>query len=128
MQPKNTGQKCRINRSGSAHHRLAWIHPFWDGNGRATRLHTQYALDKVLDTHGLWSVSRGFARKVDEYKGHLQASDSTRQGDTDGRGHLSTKSHSLRVRPITGFLVCFRNNYRLTIKLLTNSQTIWLYD
>ena len=81
-----------IRNAGSAHHRLAWIHPFWDGNGRTTRLHTQYALDKVLGTHGLWSVSRGFARNVDKYKGHLQACDSTRQVDTDGRGYLSTKA------------------------------------
>ena len=38
------------------------------------------------------SVSRGFARNVDKYKGHLQACDSTRQVDTDGRGYLSTKA------------------------------------
>ena len=37
----------------------------------------------------LWSISRGLARNVDEYKARLMAADSPRKGDPDGRGNLS---------------------------------------
>jgi hypothetical protein len=43
---------------------------------------------------GLWSVSRGLARRRDKYYEHyerLDAADAPRQGDLDGRGNLSDK-------------------------------------
>jgi Fic family protein len=40
---------------------------------------------------GLWSVSRGLARRRDEYYERLDAADAPRQGDLDGRGNLSEK-------------------------------------
>jgi len=70
-----------------AHHRMAWVHPFLDGNGRATRLQTHCALWPL--TGGLWSVNRGFARKRDEYYGRLASADAARRGDLDGRGNLT---------------------------------------
>lgn len=74
----------------AAHHRLLWIHPFLDGNGRVTRLMAVLALKAAgIDGVGLWSPARGLARKVDDYKGLLQEADSQRQGDYDGRGNLS---------------------------------------
>ena len=75
--------------AASAHQRMAWIHPFIDGNGRATRLQTHCALWPI--SHGLWSVSRGLARNRDDYYEHLDAADAPRQGDLDGRGNLSEK-------------------------------------
>jgi hypothetical protein len=45
-----------------SHHRLLWIHPFPDGNGRAARLHTHLVLGSLGLTHGLWSPLRGMAR------------------------------------------------------------------
>jgi Fic family protein len=72
-----------------AHHRFTWIHPFLDGNGRVSRLQTQLAL--LLITRGLWSVNRGLARNVDQYRQSLAYADSPRQGDLDGRGNLSEK-------------------------------------
>ncbi len=72
-----------------AHHRLAWVHPFLDGNGRACRLHTHGVLRGV--TGGLWSVNRGFARQRDVYYRHLSEADMARQGDLDGRGNLSER-------------------------------------
>ncbi|MFD4836507.1 Fic family protein [Achromobacter sp. NPDC058515] len=72
-----------------AHHRMAWLHPFVDGNGRATRLQTHAAMWPI--TRGLWSVNRGLARGVEEYYGHLAAADAPRQGDLDGRGNLTQK-------------------------------------
>lgn len=72
-----------------AHHRLAWVHPFLDGNGRACRLQTHVVLRGL--TGGLWSVNRGFARQRDRYYRHLSEADMARQGDLDGRGNLSER-------------------------------------
>ena len=72
-----------------AHHRMAWVHPFADGNGRATRLQTHAALWTL--SCGLWSANRGLARRRDEYYVHLSEADMARQGDLDGRGNLSEK-------------------------------------
>ncbi len=70
-----------------AHQRLAWVHPFIDGNGRAARLVTHAALYPV--TAGVWSVARGLARTRDEYYARLADADAPRRGDLDGRGNLS---------------------------------------
>lgn len=76
----------------AAHHRLTWIHPFPDGNGRVARI----ALDAMLrecglNGAGLWSMSRGFAKTADDYKARLAGADEPRLGDLDGRGNLSEK-------------------------------------
>lgn len=73
----------------SAHQRLAWVHPFLDGNGRACRLQTHMALMPL--SAGLWSVNRGFARERARYYEHLSNADMPRHGDLDGRGNLSEK-------------------------------------
>jgi Fic family protein len=72
---------------GCAHQRLVWIHPFIDGNGRAARLQTHYALWPI--TSGLWSPNRGLARRRDDYYARLEDADEPRRGDLDGRGNLS---------------------------------------
>ena len=76
-------------RIAAAHHRTAWVHPFLDGNGRAVRLQTHCALWHL--SAGLWSMNRGLARNHDKYYQLLDAADSHRQGDLDGRGNLSEK-------------------------------------
>lgn len=73
----------------AAHHRLAWIHPFRDGNGRVARLHTAMALGHMGLTHGLWSPLRGFARSQEAYYAQLAVADEMRAGDLDGRGNLT---------------------------------------
>lgn len=73
----------------AAHHRLAWMHPFLDGNGRVARLHTHLLLHAWGLTNGLWSPLRGFARSEERYKALLQAADEHRRGDLDGRGNLT---------------------------------------
>ncbi len=76
----------------AAHHRLAWIHPFGDGNGRVTRLLTHAWLTRIgLGANGLWTLSRGLARGVDQYKEVLAAADNKRLNDYDGRGYLSER-------------------------------------
>lgn len=47
----------------SAHHRLNYIHPFPDGNGRVSRLMSHaMALMAGIGGQGLWPISRGLAR------------------------------------------------------------------
>jgi Fic family protein len=75
----------------AAHHRLTWIHPFIDGNGRTARLHTHLGLSALGLTQGLWSPMRGLAREQENYYAHLINADQDRQGDLDGRGVLTEK-------------------------------------
>ena len=76
----------------AAHHRLMWIHPFSDGNGRVARLFTGVCLKLAgVVGYGLWSVNRGFARFKSDYIAALANADAHRQGDLDGRGNLSQK-------------------------------------
>jgi Fic family protein len=86
------GKTDSILGAAAAHHRLVWIHPFVDGNGRVSRLMSHAMLLETLDTGAVWSVARGLARNVDAYKGHLAACDSTRYNDLDGRGNLSEEA------------------------------------
>ena len=76
----------------AAHHRLLWIHPFADGNGRVARLITHAMMRHCLDGTPLWSVSRGFARTRTRYRYLLTTCDQPRRGDLDGRGQLSESS------------------------------------
>ncbi len=86
------GNTETILATAAAHHRLAWIHPFLDGNGRVARLMSHATLLKALDTGAVWSIARGLARNLDAYKSHLAACDQTRRNDLDGRGHLSEEN------------------------------------
>lgn len=71
----------------ASHHRLAWIHPFLDGNGRVARLLTDALVERSgLGADGLWCVGRGFARQLDRYRELLAVADGERRGATDGRG------------------------------------------
>jgi Fic family protein len=80
----------RLTAIAAAHHRLAWIHPFGDGNGRVARLHSHALLrHHGLDGHGLWTLSRGLARLRATYYARLQDADQPRRNDYDGRGSLS---------------------------------------
>ena len=82
----------RVIAAAASHHRLAWIHPFLDGNGRVTRLFTHaYLIKAQIDGHGLWTVSRGFSRNRIAYLAALAEADEPRQGDMDGRGNLSNQ-------------------------------------
>ena len=72
-----------------AHHRLSWVHPFTDLNGRVMRMVSHATFLQVVNSEGLWSVSRGLARREQDYKRLIAAADEPRQGDRDGRGNLS---------------------------------------
>lgn len=79
--------------AAASHHRLAWIHPFGDGNGRVVRIFTSSLLKAYgLNGGGIWSISRGLARNRSQYYAKLAIADQDRQGDLDGRGTLSERS------------------------------------
>jgi Fic family protein len=90
------GTAEKILAMPAAHHRVNFIHPFPDGNGRVSRLMSHaMALKAGIGVHGLWSVSRGLARglqRPSEYKQMMDHADLPRQGDLDGRGNLSERA------------------------------------
>ena len=86
------GKTAAILAAAAAHHRLLWIHPFLDGNGRVARLMSYAMLKETLNTGGIWSIARGLARNVEAYKSGLAACDQPRHGDLDGRGNLSQET------------------------------------
>jgi Fic family protein len=82
----------RLTAIAAAHHRLGWIHPFGDGNGRVMRLHSHALLVRHhLEGYGLWTISRGLARNRSEYYRRLGNADQSRSSDVDGRGNLTDK-------------------------------------
>jgi Fic family protein len=90
--PDRLSKTKQIISVAAAHHRLLWIHPFLDGNGRVTRLMSHAMLLRLGIGSSLWSVARGLARNVDRYKSNLMAADEPRRGDLDGRGTLSERA------------------------------------
>lgn len=88
--PQKLKGLSQVIAAAASHHRLAWIHPFLDGNGRVTRLMTHaYIKKSKIDGHGLWTVSRGFARNREEYLSSLAEADQPRRDDLDGPGNLT---------------------------------------
>jgi Fic family protein len=98
------GKASKIMVMAAAHHRLNYIHPFPDGNGRVSRLMSHAMAHAAgIGAHGLWSISRGLARGLEsrsEYKRMMDLADTPRQGDLDGRGNLSE-------RALTEFILWF---------------------
>jgi len=88
----NLGKTEGILAVAAAHHRLLWMHPFLDGNGRVARLVSHAQLLRLLGTGGVWSVARGLARNVEEYKRRLAECDLPRRNDLDGGGSLSEEA------------------------------------
>jgi Fic family protein len=98
------GMAARIVALAAAHHRLNYIHPFPDGNGRVSRLMSHaMAHEAGIGAHGLWSISRGLARGLtdrSDYKRMMDFADTPRENDLDGRGNLSR-------RALTEFILWF---------------------
>lgn len=90
--PEKHHGAAKLVAAAAAHHRLIWIHPFLDGNGRVARLFTEAYLHRIpVHGFGLWSVSRGLARRNADYKSALTWADAPRRNDLDGRGNLSNE-------------------------------------
>jgi Fic family protein len=87
------GDVTKVLAVATSHHRLAYIHPFEDGNGRLARLYSSAMAQRAgIASGGLWSLPRALACTaggVDEYHRKMSLADRPRQGDRDGRGNLS---------------------------------------
>lgn len=92
LNEKDVGYK-KLLKAFVAHHRLMYVHPFLDGNGRAGRLVLESMLKEAApNSHGLWSISRGLAKSKDDYFGALENAGMIRQGAPyDGAGSLSER-------------------------------------
>jgi Fic family protein len=67
----------RLLAMAASHHRLTWLHPFRDGNGRVTRLFSGlYLAVTGINRDNLWSLSRGLSRHKKRYMFELWATDS----------------------------------------------------
>lgn len=93
------GNLLQVANAIAGHHRLTWIHPFADGNGRISRIATDAQLKHLgVNVAGLWSWSRGLAKNKDKYMLALAEADNEREGDLDGRGNLSLRTLRAFVR------------------------------
>jgi Fic family protein len=90
-EPSRHSKMRQVIAAAASHHRLLWIHPFYDGNGRVARLFSDTFMKSIGIGNDLWSVSRGLARTVHSYKNSLAEADMPRMNDLDGRGSLSQK-------------------------------------
>lgn len=89
----NSSKALKLIYALSSHHRLMWIHPFLDGNGRTARLALDGAFTSIgMSGYGMWNISRGLSRNSLEYKKYLSLADMPQQGQFDGKGSLSSKA------------------------------------
>ena len=119
--PDNLSKVQQVVAIAAAHHRLVWIHPFLDGNGRVARLYSHALLLHNEIGSSLWSASRGLARTVETYKSTLMAADAARKGDLDGRGSLS---HEELVNFCRYFLATCIDQVEFIAKLLDTDQLL----
>jgi Fic family protein len=89
-----SSQTIKLIYALCSHHRLVYIHPFYDGNGRISRLFLDYLIYRInIEGYGLWNISRGLARNKELYNKYLALADEPYTGGyDDGRGNLSLKS------------------------------------
>jgi Fic family protein len=57
--PERFSRAERLVAIAASHHRLLWIHPFSEGNGRVARLLSHALLRRAGVGSPLWSVARG---------------------------------------------------------------------
>ncbi len=81
----------RLIAMAASHHRLTWLHPFRDGNGRVARLFSGLYLARAgINRANLWSLSRGLSRRKDRYMFELWVTDSPEEMPSDA----SAEAHS----------------------------------
>ena len=105
----------------AAHHRLVWIHPFDDGNGRIARMATHLWFKKAgAGGAGLWTLSRGLARNLEEYRSRLSLADAKRLHDYDGRGRMSDR----RLNEFCSFMLQTANDQVEFMRAMLKIETL----
>ena len=67
-----------VIQAGIAQHRLVWIHPFVDGNGRTARMFTTLLLyQRGYDFKYLFDLSSYYNRNRDDYYRALRSADAS---------------------------------------------------
>jgi Fic family protein len=83
--------------AGIAQHRLVWIHPFVDGNGRTARMFTTLILyQRRYDFKYLFNLSHYYNDDRDKYYGALRTADQTGDYTEWLEYFLGGFSHQLR--------------------------------
>ena len=86
-------QELRVINAFAGHHRLSWIHPFADFNGRVARIALGAQLRALgIGERGYWTWTHGAGSNIEGYLCALAGADRGRAGDLDGRGNLSTRA------------------------------------
>lgn len=113
--------EMQIVGAAAAHHRLLWMHPFVDGNGRVARLQTLAVMHSLDLAPGLWSPLRGLARGGGRYSQRLGDADQPRLDDLDGQGPLSER---MLVAWIDFILDVWLNEVRFMQRMLNRQEML----
>lgn len=81
--------RCQLIACLAFHHRLAYVHPFDDGNGRVGRLLLHLQLQRLGFGSSLNPISKALYERREGYYVALASADQPRRGDLDGRGQLT---------------------------------------
>ncbi|MDL1964988.1 MAG: Fic family protein [Deltaproteobacteria bacterium] len=83
----------RLIAMTASYHRLTWLHPFRDRNGRVVRLFSGLYLARTgVNKSNLWSLSRGLSRNKKQYMFELWATDSP--DEQNGAHYFDTEPRS----------------------------------
>lgn len=88
------GGEAKIIAAAAGHLKLAWLHPFRDGNGRTVRLYSGCFMARCgINRANLWSLSRGMAIHRDTYMSSLFTGDP--QPLREDRGKIAFASENV---------------------------------
>lgn len=113
--------EMQIVAAAAAHHRLLWMHPFVDGNGRVARLQTLAVMQSLDLAPGLWSPLRGLARSGGRYFQRLGDADQPGLDDLDAPGPLSER---MLVAWIDFFLDVWLGEVRFMQRMLNQQEML----
>ena len=113
--------EMQIVAAAAAHHRLLWMHPFVDGNGRVARLQTLAVMQSLDLAPGLWSPLRGLARSGGRYFQRLGDADQPGLDDLDAQGPLSER---MLVAWIDFFLDVWLGEVRFMQRMLNQQEML----
>lgn len=92
------GGEEKLIAAATGHCKLAWLHPFRDGNGRVVRLYSGlYMAQAGINRASLWSLSRGLSQKTNEYMTSLFASNPQPKAKGEAGAGLAFKDENIAL-------------------------------